>query len=90
MSLHVVVYLVLVVVILILLWASVMAWMELRSPSAQARTRARERPPRDTKRRVGPGSESNSPAAESAERLRPVRRRPPRAANKLGKSISRR
>ena len=90
MNLHVVVYLFLVVVILILLWASEMAWMELRSPSAQARTRAGEGLPRDTKRRVGPSSESNSSAAESVERLRRVRRKPPRAANKLGKSISRR
>jgi uncharacterized membrane protein len=86
MSLHAIVYLLLVVVILILLWASAMAWMELRSPSAQARTRAGERLPRDTRRRVGPGSESNSPAAESVERLRPVRRSPPRtAANRSGK-----
>ena len=52
MSLHMILYLVLVVILFFVLWALVMAWMEMRSPSLQSRTRVPEVLPRESRRRL--------------------------------------
>ena len=74
MSLHVVLYLLLAVILFLVLWASAMAWMEMRSPSSQSRTRVPEVLPRESRRRLAVVSNPNVPAAEMEGRL-PGRRR---------------
>ena len=88
MSLHMILYLVLVVILFFVLWALVMAWMEMRSPSLQSRTRVPEVLPRESRRRLSAVSNPNAPAAEvdgRRPRIRPRSRR----TNKIGRSISR-